>query len=151
MTGQWGRAGVRLQPYRGRKRSPERDVEGLRLARREWAAGMVIPYAITLALDCEDLFGPEVDHACGVQEPAVDLWEAGRLYPSWEQLCALAELTSRAVRWFTVSSPMLSPWDTSMRFHVKPGEALTPPKLRFADHVVRACVGTDRYVEIRRT
>lgn len=37
--------------------------------------------------------GEWVDVACGVQEPAVDRWEAGLLYPTWEQLCKLAVLT----------------------------------------------------------
>ncbi len=34
-----------------------------------------------------------VDIACGAQEPAVDEWEAGTRYPSFEQLLALAALT----------------------------------------------------------
>lgn len=61
-------------------------------AERDWASGKVIPWRITTALDADSLYGPEVDLACGVEEPAVDRWEAGTLYPTWEQLCALAEL-----------------------------------------------------------
>lgn len=55
-------------------------------AYRDWAAGHVIPDRITTALNAEGLYGPEVDLACGVEEPAVDEWEAGTRYPSWEQL-----------------------------------------------------------------
>lgn len=51
------------------------------------------PSRITLVLDVAGLDGPEVDEACLAKEPAVDNWELGSLAPSWEQLCALAELT----------------------------------------------------------
>ena len=61
-------------------------------AERDWQAGKIIPWRITVALDAHSLYGPEVDAACGVEEPAVDMWEAGTLYPTWEQLCALATL-----------------------------------------------------------
>jgi len=37
--------------------------------------------------------GPWVDEACGAREPAVDRWEQGLFYPTWEQLCKLAALT----------------------------------------------------------
>ncbi|GAT01321.1 DUF4031 domain-containing protein [Mycolicibacterium fortuitum] len=66
-----------------------------------WREGRVSPRAITAALDIRQLYGPEVDRACGVEEPAVDQWEAGQLYPSWEQLQALARLTGFPVRFFT--------------------------------------------------
>ncbi len=66
-----------------------------------WREGLVSPRAITAALDMRALYGPEVDEACGVQEPAVDQWEAGQLYPSWEQLEALSRLTGLPVRFFT--------------------------------------------------
>jgi hypothetical protein len=71
-------------------------------ARRAWAAGKVIPHRITTALDAGELYGPEVDAACGVAEPAVDEWEAGTLYPTWEQLCALAALVDLSVHAFTM-------------------------------------------------
>ncbi|MGJ6127377.1 hypothetical protein QN239_32885 [Mycolicibacterium sp. Y3] len=66
-----------------------------------WRDGLVSPRAITAALDMRALYGPEVDRACGVEEPAVDQWEAGQLYPSWEQLQALSRLTGFAVDFFT--------------------------------------------------
>ena len=50
------------------------------------------PARITLLLDMHSLEGPEVDAACGAVEPAVDLWEAGLLIPSWEQVVLLARL-----------------------------------------------------------
>lgn len=62
-------------------------------AYRDWATGKVIPDRITTALDAQ---------ACGVEEPAVDLWEAGTLYPTWEQLCALARLVDLPVGVFTM-------------------------------------------------
>lgn len=66
-----------------------------------WRDGLLSPRAITAALDMRQLYGPEVDRACGVQEPAVDQWEAGQLYPSWEQVEALSRLTGFPVRFFT--------------------------------------------------
>lgn len=66
-----------------------------------WREGLLSPRAITAALDMRQLYGPEVDRACGVEEPAVDQWEAGQLYPSWEQVEALSRLTGFAVRFFT--------------------------------------------------
>lgn len=71
-------------------------------AYRAWAAGHVIPDRITTALDANALYGPEVDRACGVEEPAVDEWEAGVRYPSWEQLQALAALCGVTTSIFTI-------------------------------------------------
>ena len=65
-----------------------------------WRRGEVNPAALTMALDLRGLYGPQVDLACGVEEPAVDQWEAAALYPSWEQLQALAVLTAFDVRFF---------------------------------------------------
>lgn len=66
-----------------------------------WRLGLVSPLAITTALDLRELYGPDVDRACGVDEPAVDMWEAAQLYPSWVQLEALAALTGFPVLFFT--------------------------------------------------
>jgi hypothetical protein len=66
-----------------------------------WQDGLVSPSAITAALNMRALSGPEVDRDCGVQEPAVDQWEAAQLYPTWQQLEALARLTGFPVRFFT--------------------------------------------------
>jgi hypothetical protein len=64
------------------------------------AEGTPVPARITTALDVRGLYGPEVDRACGVQEPAVDLWEAGELVPTAEQVKALAALTGYPVEFF---------------------------------------------------
>lgn len=66
-----------------------------------WREGLLSPRAITAALDMRELYGPEVDRACGVEEPAVDQWEAGQLYPSWEQLEALSKLSGFPAQFFT--------------------------------------------------
>lgn len=70
-------------------------------AKRRWQSGQVVPHCITLALDALKLEGPEVDQACGVEEPAVDRWEKGLEYPTWDQLCRLAVLTGFPVAFFT--------------------------------------------------
>lgn len=71
------------------------------LAYEQWATGALAPYRITRALDAAELYGPDVDIACGAQEPAVDEWEAGTRYPSFEQLLALAALTHQSPDSFT--------------------------------------------------
>lgn len=70
-------------------------------AKARWARGQVVPHRITLALNLRELYGPEVDLACGAKEPDVDQWEAGEKYPAWPQLLALATLTGFDVRFFT--------------------------------------------------
>lgn len=102
-------------------------------ARRAWAAGKVVPHRITTALDLHALYGPEVDAACGVEEPAVDEWEAGTRYPTWEQLCLLAELCGVTPWMFVMDVPREFPVQTSMRFHRIGGQCdtrLTPPPVR---------------------
>ncbi|MEV7011761.1 helix-turn-helix transcriptional regulator [Streptosporangium sp. NPDC051022] len=59
-----------------------------------------VPYRITTALDMRMLYGPEVDRALGVEEPAVDQWETGELVPTREQVEALAKLTDYPVEFF---------------------------------------------------
>lgn len=59
-----------------------------------------VPARITLALDTRQLYGPEVDEACGVEEPAVDEWEAGTRIPTVAQVAALAQLTGMPVEYF---------------------------------------------------
>lgn len=63
------------------------------------------PERITTALDAAGLWGPEVDRACGVEEPAVDLWETGELVPTREQVEALAELCGVTAAFFYRDSP----------------------------------------------
>lgn len=146
MTARWGKAGVRLTgqeiAVRDRAAVARREraaaflTEQLRQARTKWAAGMVVPHRITMALDQHQLYGPAVDRACGVEEPAVDMWEAGRLYPSWEQLCALAELTHVTPSWFCLPPPApLGRW-SSLDIHFPP-QRDDPPAVH---HFTRAAL-----------
>lgn len=63
------------------------------------------PERITAALNIMNLYGPEVDEACGVAEPAVDMWEAGLLIPTREQIHRLALLTGFPWRFFYMPPP----------------------------------------------
>lgn len=83
-----------------RQQQPQRE----RRDRDAWRRGEVRPYRITAALDAANLYGPEVDTACGVEEPAVDEWEAGTRYPTWDQLVALAKLTGKTPSFFTFAA-----------------------------------------------
>ena len=60
----------------------------------EWKAGALLPWRCTLVLDAARAEGAWVDIACGADEPEVDLWEAGKLYPSWENTVRLAALAN---------------------------------------------------------
>lgn len=110
-----------------------------------WQAGLVQPFIITQALDARNLYGPGVDEACGVREPAVDQWEAGLLYPSLGQLRALAVLTGLPVRFFTTAHEPVAFEDTTMRFHLKKRDKPPPPiVLCFLPEAIHAATGTAR-------
>jgi len=145
----WGKAGVPLTPAEARAasaraaRSRRLDAENERIAHRLWREGLLVPAQITFALDLAGLHGPDVDVACGANEPDVDLWEAGKLHPTWEQMQALAALTEQPIRRFFTRPTPLSVGETSMRFHRPPDpEREAPPILRCPDAVVAECPGT---------
>lgn len=117
----------------------QRDTEQ---AREAWQRGHVIPHRITTALDLRELYGPEVDEACGVQEPAVDEWEQGVRYPTWEQLLALAELTQFPVKFFTTMLPAapVRVSDTTLAFHTRGQLEDREPVLAFTPDAIRATV-----------
>lgn len=142
----WGRAGERLpaateegrrQQARDRQQQHNgnyRRVLGEQEAKRRYEAGLVVPHYITMALDVNGLYGPEVDEACGAAEPDVDRWESGDLYPSWEQLCLLAKLTGYPVAFFTrePNPELVDGLWTTARFHVKAKDlASEPPVWKF--------------------
>lgn len=136
MSTRWGKAGVRLTSdeieSRNRAARSRRNQDlaerrrNLEVAYRLWRHGEMQPCRITFALDCRGLHGPEVDEACGAAEPDVDLWEAGKLYPTWEQVLLLAELTRQPVRFFTAPDLPVPFEETTMRFHMPPGEHTEP-------------------------
>ena len=80
-----------------------------------------------------------------MEEPAVDQWEAGKLYPTWGQVLALATLTGFPVQFFTepVKGEGIAAKDTSMRFHVPPGTLDDEPRpvLAFKPEAIRARLG----------
>ncbi|TIH34948.1 hypothetical protein D4765_11675 [Subtercola vilae] len=91
-----------------------------RESRSAWEDGKLIPDRITTYLDMAGLDGPGVDEACGVKEPAVDLWEAGELYPTWEQLLALANICSIGVKaFFWDDAPHEIPGYWRQHFNIK--------------------------------
>lgn len=142
----WARAGERLtattaegrrqqlREKQQRERARYDREQATQEAKRRWEAGLVVPHYITVALDIQGLYGPEVDEACGAAEPDVDRWEAGELYPSWSQLCALAELTGYPVAFFVrpAEGRVEAEWTTA-QFHVKGWKPAPPPILAFKD------------------
>lgn len=118
--------------------------EGDRAEHQAWKEGRVRPFVITNALDARQLDGPLVDAACGTCEPAVDMWEAGQLYPTWDELKALADFTDYPVAFFTtVEHWPLRAQDTSLRFHV-PCPPEPPPVLCFEIAAIEAATGTTK-------
>lgn len=101
-------------------------------ARTKWEMGLVIPAHITQALDAlglagVDVHGPEIDRACGVEEPTLDQWEEGTLYPRWEQLLRLSEVTGKPPGYFMAPvQQVVSGLQTSMAFHVPTGSIEFP-------------------------
>jgi hypothetical protein len=145
----WGKAGVRLTPDEVAARRPKALTDRNRAearraaddakAKRMWQAGLVRPAAITFALDAKGLYGPEVDTACLAAEPDVDMWERGALYPTWEQLVALAALTGKTARFFCSWDNPVPFEATTLRFHVPEFDA--PPLVwEFPPAVVAATV-----------
>lgn len=140
----WGKAGRRrndLDAYRAVARAQhadERRKADLALAHRRWRDGELFPWRITLALDYHGLEGPEVDVACGVAEPCVDMWEDGHLYPTWEQLLKLAELTGFHPLFFTIETEPPRFEATSLVFHTKPADWPGPPVLEFLPEAYEA-------------
>lgn len=132
----WGKAGVRLSSAEARQNDARRgrtvhfQVAADQEAYRKWDAGLLVPHRITLALDSRGLEGPEVDAACGAAEPDVDRWEAGELYPTWEQLKLLSNLTGLALRFFFVPAPKEPMW-TTLEYHLPNPEPLKPPVREF--------------------
>jgi hypothetical protein len=87
-----------------------------------WRRGKVRPYLITRALDLANLHGPDVDAMVGAEEPDVDNWEAGTLYPSLQQLRLLSEVSGFPPSFLVAETPeLMSPamflCDRSKRGH----------------------------------
>jgi hypothetical protein len=146
----WGKAGQRLDEREAAARAREaaqrrgraklaREADDA-VAYKLWRAGELRPYRITIALDARGLYGPEVDEACGAAEPDVDLWEAGKLYPTWEQVLLLAKLTGVTPRLLCTRGPDLRVSDTSLRFHGFRDDP-EPPVVAYPPEVVAATVG----------
>lgn len=146
----WGKAGVRLtqEEIAASNIRAMRHRQDEEVAFKLWRSGQVRPYRITMALDARQLYGPQVDEACGAQEPDVDLWEAGKLYPTWRQVQLLAKLCGVTPRFFTEKDRSLPILATTMRFHMsaaelKELESEPPPAWEFPADVVAATVGKD--------
>lgn len=151
----WGRAGQRLTEaeiaQRARRRASVIRISDtdLKSVEPDWRSGRVVPWRITFALDTRNLYGPEVDIACGTEEPAVDEWESGKRYPTLDQLGALAQLTGFPLRFFTVRGPAPDVRDTTLIHHLPPRELarLKPAIAAFTDEAIENCSGTDTYNE----
>lgn len=133
---QWGKAGQRLTAQERRRRGlarirgQQRGERDLKLAHTQWERGELIPARITMALDLHSLYGPEVDEACGAAEPDVDRWEAGELYPTWQQVLLLSDLTGLLPKFFFLPMSDVPLW-TTLDFHMPSTEPRKPPVLRF--------------------
>jgi hypothetical protein len=108
-------------------------------------AGEVKPWRITQALDVGSHYGPEVDIACGVVEPAVDEWESGARYPTFVQVLLLARLTDVSPAFFYFDGPHLGGEVVFMCDRSRPSRSVSfvvPPKITAYElDVIRATIG----------
>jgi hypothetical protein len=151
VTRKWGKAGERIDEQEARTRQSaavaRRNQDNAaraandEIAHKLWRAGLLKPYIITFALNAKGLYGPEVDEACGAREPDVDLWEAGKLYPTWEQVLLLAALCGVTPRFLVQGGQMLKVSQTSLRFHGYEDDE-EPVVWAFDPEAVAATVGT---------
>lgn len=147
--GRWGKAGQRLTEDETRAAAQAAGKARLRrqaddgAAYRLWQAGELRPHRITMLLNAHGLYGPEVDEACGASEPDVDLWEAGKLYPTWEQVKLLAGLVGVTPLGLLRGGPEIRVESTSLRFHV-PDYEEEPTVWRFEPEAIAATVGQPR-------
>ncbi|MCT6735496.1 hypothetical protein [Rhodococcus qingshengii] len=125
-----------------------RRAEEFAWARSQWEAGGVVPYYLTSAMDRKGLSGPSVDIDCGAAEPAVNEWEAGTRYPTWEQLLKAATLCE-----VSPAALVRRPTDPEMaaRFPTPPTVYLgrcashqRPCIMEFTEDAVAAVVGAER-------
>lgn len=106
-------AGQRRLARRGGKTARQRfhDTAAEQKHQQELAAGIIdedgvrvdatpVPQRISAALDLRELYGPDVDTACGAAEPDVDEWELGISVPTREQVRLLAKLTDFPIKFF---------------------------------------------------
>lgn len=82
-----------------------------------WRAGKLVAFYLTELFNAGGHFGPDVDTACLAEEPAVDRWEVGVEYPSWEQTVALAR--SLDVRVCDLAHPDAEPRHHEVRPRLK--------------------------------
>ena len=108
-----------------------------------------MPFRVTRALDEAELVGPEVDISCGAVEPAVDEWESGVRYPTFEQLLLLAENTGHDPDWFfdRGSEVEFDIRDTTLWWHMteRQRQQWRPPVEEFTDNAIQSCPGTTEY------
>ncbi len=155
----WGKAGERLTAAQILKRRHDRAYrrrreliaaeESQRRAYEGWRLGYVAPWRITAALDAGGHEGAGVDAACGAEEPAVDEWEAGKRYPTFEQLQLLSELTGFSVDWFVRGDEPLDIRSTTMWGHLTAADRARwkPPVLLCDYGALEKCPGTAAYLE----
>lgn len=148
VTRRWGKAGIPLTADQIAARYARRGKELARVQNHEqeayrlWRAGRLVPWNITISLDAAELFGPEVDIACGAEEPDVDHWEAGILYPTWEQVKALAKLCGVTPIMF-VREPLPIGW-TTLCYHPPFSRQAVPdpaPVVAFTQRAIETRLG----------
>lgn len=69
-------------------------------AYRTWRAGHLVPGRIALARQYHALPQQSVANVCGTDLEAIDLWEQGVEYPSWDELQDFLALTRLPVEFF---------------------------------------------------
>lgn len=66
-----------------------------------WRDGYLVPGRITLAREHRHLPQQSLANVCGTDIEAIDLWEQGAEYPSWDEFQDLLIITGFPVEFFT--------------------------------------------------
>lgn len=151
----WGKAGQRLTEAQSRQRAfairqrGHATVNDLEQSYERWRNGMMVPWRITHALDAGRHEGPHVDLACGAVEPAVDEWETGTRYPTWEQVGLLAKFTGYPIAFFFHESPAPDIQASTLWIHMsqRERERYRAPVEEFDVDAASRCAGTYDYEE----
>jgi transcriptional regulator with XRE-family HTH domain len=120
-----------MTAYRSKRMKAIHSQPRRAIAANEWTPDqdpgrLFQPWALTTALDLEDLWDPELSAAVGCVIGEIDRWEEGTTAPTVEQAKALARITGFPLRWFYQPGP---PPEMTATIFMCPGGAVEPQQI----------------------
>lgn len=115
-------------------------------ARQGWETGAIVPHCITSALDLSGRRREALSAACGVPNETLQAWEAGIVYPTWDQLVALARETGVHPAFFAKAASSLDLISATLTMTLDIAEPQSEPIHCFTDAALAAAeIGTDTF------